>query len=446
MKSASPDATAFQPPLARLADFLADRRPAILAAWRKSCESSSNLHPSDGLTQDEFYDHIPALLKVLELRLRLGEHADDNAVTQKAREHGLHRWQKGYTLQEILSEITCLHECLIHEVRNYQVERESLNPDALLLAHSLVSKLVYEAIGGSVNQYSTLQKFEAASRAEGLQQALDQVNELVRQRGDLLRMASHDLYSSFGVIQGAAFILDQPEITEEERTEMLQMLQRNFPKITALLTQLMDLARLEAGQESLHVESFDAAELMRGLLESMQPFADERSLYLRADGPAHLPVEGDPVKVYRVAQNLLLNALKYTPFGGVSLQWSRENALRWVLTVRDTGPGLSPRSAAWLADPTPSSEEFAELFREITESEPASAALPATSTATANDSLATAVLSAPAVYQPESQGIGLYIVKRLCELLNASMDVETHPGAGTAFKIRLPVQYDKKES
>ena len=67
------------------------------------------------------------------------------------------------------------------------------------------------------------------------------------------------------------------------------------------------------------------------------------AVILKADGPHTLTVEGDPVKIRRIAQNLLLNALKYTSDGGVTLGWgdSRNNdPKRWMLCVHDTGPGI----------------------------------------------------------------------------------------------------------
>ncbi len=78
----------------------------------------------------------------------------------------------------------------------------------------------------------------------------------------------------------------------------------------ALLTDLVELARLEAGQTPLRIEAFDAAERLREYCEMLRPAAAERKLFLRCKGPASLPVEGDPLKLQRIVQNLLLNALK----------------------------------------------------------------------------------------------------------------------------------------
>jgi signal transduction histidine kinase len=233
------------------------------------------------------------------------------------------------------------------------------------------------------------------------------------------------------VLQGAASLLDMPDNTEQERTEMLQILNRNFRRLASMLTELMDLARLEAGREALQLRSFDAAALLRNLVEAAQPLAQERGLFLHGNGPEELPVMGDPIKIDRLVQNLLTNALKSTTEGQVSVSWSRENQFRWLLSIQDTGPGLSAGSALWLSDHLRPPIESTAVFNENT------------------PDMSAGLRSAPALgtvmAQPsEGEGIGLYIVKRLCELLNASLDVETRSGTGTIIRIRIPVHYTQQ--
>ena len=422
---APPQIPATDQQLAQLAAYLFSRREAILTNWRTTCQADNQLAIVDGLTREEFTDQVPAMLSALEKRL---SHEPDSALPyQIAREHGLHRWHKGYALHELLNEIAYLHQTLLAELRTYWTHYTTTPPDVLLEAHQLISALMHQAISGSIAQYDEFQKAEAVERAVNLQHALDNVNELVRQRGAMLRVASHDLRSSFSLIQGAASLLDMPDNTEQERTEMLQILNRNFPRLAAMLTDLMDLARLEAGREAMQVKPFDAAKLLSSLVDATQPLAQARGLFLKGDGPASLPVMGDATKVDRMAQNLLTNALKNTTQGQVSVSWSRENQFRWLLSIQDMGPGLAAGSALWLSDQLRPAIESSATFEENT---PDEVPLPK----------AAASLPAP-VAASEGEGIGLYIVKRLCELLNASLDVETRAGAGTVIRVRFPIQY-----
>ncbi|MBO0937923.1 HAMP domain-containing histidine kinase [Fibrella sp. HMF5335] len=408
--------------LSQLATFLFSRREAILTNWRTICENDPSLFGVAGLTREEFTDQIPALLSVVERRLR--QEPDATSPHQIAREHGRHRWHKGYALHELLHELSHLHETLLGELRTFWGKYVDVSPDVLMVAYQLVGTLIHEAIGGSIARYDEFQKAEATERALNLQRVLDNVNELGRQRGAMLRVASHDLRSSFSVIQGAASLLDMPDNTEQERTEMLQILNRNFPRLAALLTELMDLARLEAGHESMQVKVFDAADLLRSLINSAQPLAAKQSVFLTGDGPANLIVTGDATKVFRIAQNLLTNALKNTVDGQVSVSWSHESQFRWILSIQDTGSGLSSAAANWLSEQLQPVAEAAAVFDEDLPIQPPTAS----------------ELSGEPV-PPDGEGIGLYIVKRLCELLNASLDVETHAGSGTLIRVRFPIQY-----
>jgi signal transduction histidine kinase len=203
----------------------------------------------------------------------------------------------------------------------------------------------------------------------------------------------------------------------------------------------MDLARLQAGHEHREVKAFDAAMVLRELCERMQPMAEERGLFLKTVGPDTLPVEGDAVKAQRIAQNLLLNALKHTSRGGVTVSWgdSRQNdAHRWMLCVTDTGPGFHTGPGAPMAAAL---EEATEEARQVDETArtgiKGAADDPSPPDATPMD--------ASPVHQERGEGIGLSIVKRLCELLDASIEMDSAPGEGTSLRIVFPRSYDPIE-
>ena len=143
-------------------------------------------------------------------------------------------------------------------------------------------------------------------------------------------------------------------------------------------------------------------------------------------------VDGDAVKIRRIAQNLILNAVKYTRKGGVSVSWGDGEARdfkRWCLTIADTGPGLHTASGQPLA---------AALDPAHEPSSPAKAAAAQAASAQSQDSIATS----PGFRSMHAgEGIGLSIVKRLCEMLDATIEMESIKDQGTTFRILFPRHY-----
>jgi signal transduction histidine kinase len=181
------------------------------------------------------------------------------------------------------------------------------------------------------------------------------------------------------------------------------------------------------------VAPFDAAALIRELVTVADPIATERGLYLKADGPVYLSVEGDAVKVRRVAQNLLLNALTYTERGGIIVTWETNVADggRWTLTVQDSGPGLVTGGS------TPLLNALDTATRDMHQQQKGAAEKGGEATEKAP------TLTSRSAPREPGEGIGLAIVKRLCELLDATLELQTEPGKGTTFRVTFPVRYAK---
>ncbi|KAB7725296.1 sensor histidine kinase [Rudanella paleaurantiibacter] len=404
-----------------LADYLATRRETILNSWRTQCASDGDLHNRLSLSREEFIDQVPVLLNVLQDRLLDKPLSAD--PTETASEHGWHRWQRGYSLQELLNELDKLYETLADEIDTYLTLYPDTPAPVTALAHRQVLVLAREINRGSVMYYDSLRQTSAAERAEQLQSALDQLNQITRERGEHLRQTSHDLRSSFGALFGAANLLTLPS-TPSEQTQYIEILNRNLSSIQHVLLQMTDFARIEAGQEQLTLKPFDAAHLLRDLVKQAQPMSAEQQLVLRADGPDSLPVLSDRGKIQRIIQNLLLSALRHTQQGWVNVSWALESDTRWTLSVQDSGPGLTHGPAALLAEQLSPQIEVPSSQR-LTEPEKAlSKALPAT--------------KGPArSAQKHSEDIGLFIVKQVCEQLKATMEIESSAEGGTLVRISM---------
>lgn len=258
-----------------------------------------------------------------------------------------------------------------------------------------------------------------------------------RERAKAWREAAHDLRNKVGVVNNMTEILNR--VPDQVRADYLTMLQESVASLRALLNDLTILSRLEAGHEHRNVETFDAAVMLRELCATMQPIASERNLFLKTDGPATLPVQGDAVKIQRIAQNLLMNAIKYTERGGDKVTWDAPETAgveRWELCVQDTGPGFRYGSVTPLARTLTEATEEAQTVEEQSEE-----AGNSETQAQPAPTLPSRSVGRPPNQQP-GEGIGLSIVKRICELLDASLELQTEIGKGSTFRVIFPRRYD----
>jgi signal transduction histidine kinase len=412
--------------LTSLAFFLTARREALLNNWRTACETDPALKGVSSLSREEFNNKVPFMLNVFQQQLG-GQDAEDQ-VGLLAAEHGLHRWQKGYTLAELAAEMLHLSNLMLDELRLFWQVHPTTDCRLMPVAYEYFFGFANQINTASVRQYTDLQRIAASSRVDALEKALNELNELGQQRADLLRQSSHDLRGSFGAIQGAASLLELVMDSDQERNEMLEMLLRNLTNCRSLVTQLMDLARLEAGQESLNIQAVDAGQLLTNVVADYQPLATERGLFLKADGPTSLPVECDPVHLQRIIQNLVLNALKHTPTGLVSVSWSRQDTYRWSISVQDSGPGL------------PTATQVGSLPQVLAPAPESTAAFGIVNPQ-ADGQEAVTTQASRSSFAHKGEGIGLSIVKSLCELLRANLEIESKPGEGTLFRIQLAIHW-----
>jgi signal transduction histidine kinase len=402
-----------------LVDYLRARLETILVNWRLQCEADPQMNSKSSFSREEFNDQVPVLMEILLQRLSNQEVQTDPVVV--ASEHGLHRWQSGYALPELFRELEHLFAILLDEVKAFfDKNKEVINVENLAEVDRQIFKIYGEASRGSMLYYHQLIQNQAAERARSLESALDQLQQLGHQRGEHLRQSSHDLRSTFSILMMASQMLETPA-TEEDRKELMQMLNRNLSSIREMLMQLTDYARIEAGQDSLDIKTFDVAALVSEVLKNAQPVAIQQGLELQGNGPQVLEVESDRVKVQRILINLLYNALKYTKQGAIYVTWAQDMPIRWTLSIQDTGPGFTPNTpAALLAEQLkPSlhitaSHQQPSLFQELPPAK------------IDNNQ-----------HIKESEGLGLFIVKKLCEVMKASMDIESAPGKGTLIRIRF---------
>lgn len=421
--------------LSRLAGHMKSRREGILRAWQEAVTADAELTSSTALSRSQFRDHLPAILEGFEQTLLAGEQRVFGKAAvegQEGSEHGLHRWLQGYALKEVVREWGHLYLLLVSELEEFVRRNPGADPEAMSTARYALAILSTEGVTESASEFARMHQAEAASQVRDLEVGLENSRRILREQAAKMRETAHDLRGGLGIVTSAVELLGKTDLPAASREEFARMVQRAVSTQATLLTELMDLARLQAGQETRQVAPFDAAAELAQICANAQPAAIEKGLYLETDGPDSLPVEGDRVKFGRIVQNLLLNALNYTRQGGVTVTWgaSVENdPRRWVLRIQDTGPGFhagpgGPLAGA-LKDATDDSRAVErEAAGKAPEPEPPIDSRPDR--------------------QRSGEGIGLSITKRLCDLLDATLELESQIDKGTVFRVLFPRRYTEE--
>ncbi|GAB4556982.1 MAG: HAMP domain-containing sensor histidine kinase [Anaerolineae bacterium] len=232
-----------------------------------------------------------------------------------------------------------------------------------------------------------------------------QVRHTQRSQRDFIANVSHDLKTPLTSIQGyAQALIDGTARTPEARQRAAQIIYDEAQRMHQLVEQLLELARLDAGQVQMRQETFDLRQLVTACVERQSLRIQRKQITLDIDLPEPLVIVGDPSRLEQVVTNLVDNALSYTPDGGrviVAGTRSIEGARQWVsLSITDTGPGIA-------------AEDLPHIFDRFYRVDKARE-------------------------RGKGFGLGLAIVKELVEAHGGSIEAESVVGLGTRFTVQLP--------
>jgi signal transduction histidine kinase len=280
---------------------------------------------------------------------------------------------------------------------------------ALAIGSSALSGLVLLRLAGLVRSFDRLRRDERAARGEAQsahRQLLAQNEQLLeadRLKDEFVALISHDLRTPLTSIMGyLELILDDDNLTEEQRG-FLSVADRNADRLLRLVNDLLFVARFEAGQLDLHPTELDLAAVVRQSVEEAKPRATAGGIQLTCDAGAVSAVQADKGRMFQLVDNLVSNAIKFTPAGGdVRVSVTPVNGVV-RLEVADTGIGIEPQEQQRL---------FERFFRASTASE----------------------------HQIPGTGLGLYITRAIVEAHGGSIAVRSDPGAGTSFSVELPAR------
>ena len=242
-----------------------------------------------------------------------------------------------------------------------------------------------------------------SARVRAQMQALHAADQL---RREVLANVSHDLRTPLTTLQTHLETLAMPEalLSPAEREDYVQISLRQARRLITLVEQLIEASKLDAHQVVPHVEAFQVGELLYDIAQKFALAAVDSGVSLRVDAPVDVPrASGDIALIERVLDNLIENALRYTPRGGhVDLRLSSIGK-HVRIEVQDTGAGMT-------------ADQRERVFQRFYRADPSRKGAGG------------------------HAGLGLAIVKSILELHEATIHVASKPGAGTCFWFELPAE------
>lgn len=252
-----------------------------------------------------------------------------------------------------------------------------------------------------------VEKGHLVSKLMEQKDAVDQQNAELRRLGELknslLGMAAHDLRNPTAIIQMMTSILRNPKLNRppEERQRMLDDIHRQTEHMLALLNDLLDLSLIESGTVTVTPEAVDLPLALAEAQTRHQMLANPKSIRIDLSAPAAGTIQADPLRLRQVLDNLISNAVKFSPKGTTVTLSAERQGDDWRISVRDEGPGLSEADRG-------------KLFQEFSK------------------------LSARPTGGEKSTGLGLAIVKQVVGAQGGTIDVDSTPGEGATFWFTLP--------
>ena len=308
--------------------------------------------------------------------------------------------KEAYPLAEVLESPELLDLARQAQTSHARLSREVQLPEALggTWVMADVAPVSDENTGAFLGTITVLRDITALRRVEQV-------------KAQFVNMVAHELRAPLSAIDGYLSILIEGLVTEPER--QAQMLQRSRQRLKALLdlvSDLLDMARMEAGTVGRQISRQQPAEIIADVLELMRPMAEKASVTLYDELPADLPgVEADREELVRLFNNLISNAIKYNKPGGKVTVTGAADGPYVRLSVADTGIGISEESRKKLF-----SEFFREKRRETT--------------------LVTGT------------GLGLSIVKRIVDFYHGRLEVQSVEDEGSTFTVWLPRHHEPEKA
>jgi len=366
--------------LDQLAALVKQEREGLLARWRQQVRQ---LPSARHLDVPALNDHIPTLLD--ELAAAFASKSDQTIpealLESSPPAHGLQRLQEAFDIEEVVAEYNILRGCIHDLATDHGIQLQGQ-------PFHIINRVLDHAIGQALQTYATQRALEVQKRRE-----------------EYLAFVAHDLLTPLNAISLAERVLERrlgQEVAGAETAPMLKTLHRNVQQLASLVGKVLEEnanLQTEVGVK-LERREFDLWPLVEGLIHDLYPVAGTDSTQLINQVPDDLVVYADAGLLRRVFQNLIGNAIRYTPRGQV-LIGAGERASEGMVecSVSDNGAGIP--------------EQLLEKIFDKGETDPEHSG---------------------------GTGLGLAIAKTFTEAHGGTVTVESKEGVGSTFRFSLPTR------
>ncbi len=307
---------------------------------------------------------------------------NDLNLKKQAKELGVSVWQTPSFLFIVMGFVI-----IIAMTATYYVSSFYNDPAVLVVAESLVVIILF-IIGNSVIR------------------GVEQIAKLNRMKTEFVAIASHQLRTPLSAIRWETELLTSKfnEGLNEKQLKSIESINILGNRMTRLVNDLLDVARIDQGQLFLKKEKIDLAQLTQEMIDNFSSLASSRNIHISFKHPEHLPsIVGDSGKIRLIIENLLSNAIKYSvDHGNIEITLKRVDGFL-VFGIKDNGIGIPKNQQDQI---------FKKFFR-------------------SNNVLK---------YQTEGTGLGLYIAKSIVEQSGGKIWFESRENTGTVFSFSLPVK------
>lgn len=361
--------------LSGLGDLIERHRSELLSDWQREVAVFPGAEHLDTPT---ITDHIPELLAELSDNLRSDRR--ESTVISSPSEHGVQRWRVGFDITEVVAEYGILRSCL------YRVAQKHGLP-LTIEAACMVNTVFDQAVAQAIKAYST-----------------HMTVELQKRREEHLSFVVHDLRTPLQAVSLATTMLDR-SLPDDSKTELLETsistLRRNIGRLDALIKRvLQDEADLQLYiSPKVEKREFDMWSLVESIIQDLSPIASDSHTVIINSVPTDMTIVADARLLGQVFQNLISNAIKFTPNGKIIVgAWHRDSDHVAECWVHDNGTGID-------------AERLDKIFEKLeTDKDP----------------------------NKRGVGLGLAIVKQIAELHGGRVLVESRVGEGSKFVLEIP--------